>query len=122
MKILFLDDDIDRCKLFYDTLNNEHDITIVHTAASCIHKLKTEEYDIISLDHDLGGTVYAPSDEYSGYAVAKYIADNEIGTPVVIHSYNRTGATNMYDELDDGQREVKLATFGGADFWKRHEG
>jgi DNA-binding response OmpR family regulator len=67
------------------------------TAKDAIEWLSTEKYDIVFLDHDLGGGAYLESGPGTGYEVAQYIASdskyNEV--PIIIHSWNPVGAENM---------------------------
>ena len=102
MKVLFLDDDPDRMKharrwFVNDTLSESE------TAEQAIKMLeKYSPYDLVSLDHDLGGNVFVPSDEVSGYAVALYISKMPkelLPKRVVIHSFNPAGAQNMINVL-----------------------
>ena len=53
--------------------------------------LNENKYDIIFLDHDLGG--------WEGILVAKHVADVGVSCPVVIHSLNPVGARNMHNIL-----------------------
>lgn len=60
----------------------------------------TNEFDLASLDHDLGGQVYQSSGKNTGYEVAQYIAKMDNPPPIVIvHSWNYHGAQNMIQEL-----------------------
>ena len=73
------------------------------TAEQAIRMLeKYSPYDLVSLDHDLGGNICCPSDEVSGYVVAKYISEmpiDKLPKCVVIHSFNPVGAENMINVL-----------------------
>lgn len=57
MRILFLDDDRLRISRFCQAMVG-HTIVAVETADDAISRLKTETFDAISLDHDLGGEVF----------------------------------------------------------------
>jgi len=104
MKILFLDDDINRRRLFRESCK-DHDLSEVETSDDAIKFLeKYSPYDLVSLDHDLGGQVYVASDEKSGYHVALYISQmskDKLPKKVIIHSYNFVGAKKMFDVLRD---------------------
>ena len=54
-------------------------------------------WDIVFLDHDLGGQVFVPSSHpNTGYAVAKYMEENSVeAKQIIIHSMNPAGASNM---------------------------
>jgi CheY-like chemotaxis protein len=98
MKILFLDDDSIRIKQARVDFENEA-LSVAETAEQAIRLLeKYSPYDVISLDHDLGGKIYCPSDDMSGYAVAEYISKmskEKMPKQVVVHSFNPDGAAKM---------------------------
>lgn len=81
------------------------------TASECIEKLKNNKYDVVFLDHDLGGKemVSSFSDEETGCTVAKWISENKPEIPVVVcHSLNPGGADNMASILvESGYLVVK---------------
>lgn len=112
MRILFLDDNTARhvhAKKAYEG----HDVDYVFTAAEAIEKLKTNPpYDLVSLDHDLGGQTFVKSDEQSGYEVCKYIVFNmgpaEIPKKAIIHSWNPAGANNMMAMLNGVVPVIKI--------------
>ncbi len=88
-RVLFLDDNNERCeraKILYDG----HELTIVKTAKETIDKLAENEYDLVSLDHDLGNEVYVDSGRKdSGMEVVRWILANKPIIPVIlIHSWN----------------------------------
>jgi CheY-like chemotaxis protein len=102
MKILFLDDDSIRIRQArIDFVKDE--LSVAETAGQAIHMLeKNSPYDLASLDHDLGGNIYCPSDEVSGFAVAEYISKmhkEKMPKQVVVHSFNPDGAANMMQVL-----------------------
>jgi hypothetical protein len=103
MKILFLDDQDNRHKIFIGS-HKSHDIISAYTADEAIEFIRNQSpFDLVSLDHDLGG-VYLPSDENSGYAVAEYIAgmDKEkLPGEIVVHSWNESGAEKMIKKLGE---------------------
>jgi len=102
MKILFLDDDSIRIRQArIDFVKDE--LSVAETAGQAIRMLeKNSRYDLASLDHDLGGNIYCPSDEVSGFAVAEYISKmhkEKMPKQVVVHSFNPDGAANMMQVL-----------------------
>lgn len=102
MKILFLDDDAIRIRQArIDFVKDE--LSVAETAGQAIRMLeKNSPYDLASLDHDLGGNIYCPSDEVSGFAVAEYISKmhkEKMPKQVVVHSFNPDGAANMMQVL-----------------------
>jgi CheY-like chemotaxis protein len=104
MKILIVEDDKTRIKWFKEELIG-FKVDIVETAKLGIALCKSRKYDLIFLDHDLGGEIYVPSEnENTGYQVAKEIAKsiNE-ETPIVVHSHNPAGAKNIHGVLNQTQ-------------------
>ena len=106
-KILFLDDNAERTKVFMDEINSLaslHDILInvdyCATADKCIELLSNKKYDIVFLDHDLGGEVYVDANRAdTGSEVARYISKNQerfINTKFILHSLNAVGRQNMF--------------------------
>jgi len=91
------------------------------TAGSCIWELEGrarhgELLDLASLDHDLSGGAYEPSDHRSGYAVARYIAlmPPELRPrKIILHSRNDKGVANMAASLPMAQR----VEFGTPEYW-----
>ena len=100
MKVLFLDDDSIRLKIARKYFIG-HELYLAETAAQAINLLNTESpFDLVHLDHDLGGNVFVPSDEKSGYEVAKYIyLMTNKPKKVVVHSFNLVGAEKMMNVL-----------------------
>jgi DNA-binding LytR/AlgR family response regulator len=101
MKILFLDDNVQRLmhakKKWF-----AHDLILVETSYDAIEALKKNNFDFVSLDHDLGGKEYVPSGENTGYEVAQFIAKMKNPPPiVVVHSWNSVGARKMVQELEN---------------------
>lgn len=99
---LVLDDSEDRNnefrKRFLEKGISNYDITT--TADECIEALRNETYDVIFLDHDLGGDIMVESSNHNtGYTVAKWLCDNESHKDaiIVLHSLNVIGRHNMKD-------------------------
>lgn len=96
--ILVLEDDINRVNLFMrgTTGNN---VTLTSSSSECIALLSQNSYDILFLDHDLGGETYVKSGQgkETGYDVALWLQKNEDRCPdkVFIHSLNEKGRKNM---------------------------
>ena len=101
MNILFLDDDLDRTKIFLLNVLNAH---TVETAMECISVLQSkEEWDYVLLDHDLGGNIFVDSDrEDCGMEVIRWIVKNKpIIKQVVVHSFNPDASKEMILKLRD---------------------
>lgn len=93
-RILFLDDDLERHRAVQSTLLHD----AAYTAKQAIAWLRAKSYDVVFLDHDLGGRegVDSHGPEETGYTAAKWIAENGPVIPlVVVHSMNPTGAGNI---------------------------
>lgn len=111
-RVLILDDDPDENRLHLfrrcfvilgERKGMKFDITHVLTAKDCIDKL-SESWDMIFLDHDLGGQTYVDTDsEDCGMRVAEWIENNPnclIGTAAVfVHSLNVPAGQGMYQRL-----------------------
>jgi len=100
MKILILEDDPERIHWFYKKFF-KHDITCTNSVDGAIRCIKDKEYDIIFLDHDLGGKVFCNhQEEPTGYHVACMIPSSENkNTMVIIHSWNSPAAKLMKEHL-----------------------
>jgi DNA-binding response OmpR family regulator len=98
MKILFLDDDLTRCKRF---LSQHPTATIANTAHEAIHALTTGDWDVVFLDHDLGGEVLVdPAQENTGSAVVRFlVAEKRPIGQIIIHSFNVVAAGRMEEDL-----------------------
>ena len=96
MRILILDDDSGRHKVFNRKLIG-HAVDNVFEAHEAIDLLKGDKYDIVFLDHDLGNKSMVASGPGTGYEVAQWLRDNPDKQPnqVVIHSFNPVGAKNI---------------------------
>lgn len=100
-KVLVLDDDLTRHKKFKQKLIG-NEVIHVTNAEEAIFYLKNEEvFDVVFLDHDLGGKQNVISGKETGYEVACWIRDNPEKRPnqIVIHSFNPVGAKNMMEVL-----------------------
>ncbi len=97
MKVLFLDDDPARWSSFSKAMVGRAETIWAQTAIEAIEQLKDNSpFDMIFLDHDLGGKVYVASGEGTGWEVAKWIANNITNPPrILIHSMNPVGAKEM---------------------------
>lgn len=105
LRILILDDDKNRHSQFFNKYGAEYTITYTYDAKSCIKILEDEVFDVVFLDHDLGGKTYCASDENSGYAVAKWLSENPDRCPsqCICHSLNPVGRKNICDILKNCQ-------------------
>ena len=142
LKILVLDDDKIRLMLF-SKLGEKYglDMTLTETAKEAIDCLKASEFpctdeiadfpiekvtgigfDIIFLDHDLGGKIYVQSGKETGYEVVEYLCNLnphlQAGILVVVHSFNPVGAENMMKLMEYRHLYCKRAPIGSDIFYK----
>lgn len=104
MRIFILEDSHDRIDTFMRKLNN-HEVVVLETAEDAIRWLEGDYgFDIIFLDHDLGGQ---PS-EYcdvngtnTGSEVVRWMQKNKPFCPVIVHSLNEPAARSMMTNMED---------------------
>jgi len=126
IRILFLDDDKTRheaiTRAFVGT-TDRFELVKVKTAAEAIKRINAKEFDIIMLDHDLGGQTFVPSVKPdTGYTVACHLEnihrlseryrtnppENRNTRPyVIVHTMNVVGGINMMKALS-GYRAVYI--------------
>jgi CheY-like chemotaxis protein len=96
MNILVLEDDPARVKFFKNKFIG-HIVDYTDDANVAVEFIKSQEYDYIYLDHDLGGEQLKWDEENCGMVVAKYIEENPLPekTAVIIHSFNVVAAQRM---------------------------
>lgn len=124
MKILFLDDDEVRQTMFFRKFlkfKQDGDILVTtRTVEETIEALKTKgPFDVIDLDHDLGGKIFVKEVEGTGYQVALFI-ENELPNEllpkhVIIHSYNPDGVRRMMESIAKRVTSVQYIPFGSDD-------
>lgn len=118
MKIFILEDDPARQMAFVKAiLEGKHILTM----ADSVPKAKAQwnpPYDIVCLDHDLGGQQMVKSDEENtGFQFCRFLTEPEpfascAGTWFVVHSYNPDGASAMVALLADHYDTVLRQPFG----------
>lgn len=103
-RVFILEDDLNRIVHFKERFRemeyNYVNITHVETAEEAIKKLSSEKYDVLFLDHDLGGEAYVSTDhKNTGSEVVRWFENNpnNLNDDVlkVIHSFNPSGAQYM---------------------------
>lgn len=116
LKILFVDDSSKRIHtalLKYADM----DCRIAPNVQEALRLMSHEEWDVISLDHDLNGFDFQDSNEKSsGMEIVRYIA--QYGWPeklkrpeIIVHSSNAFAATAMVDTLLACQMDARWAPF-----------
>jgi CheY-like chemotaxis protein len=121
-RILVLEDDGERGMFFMDTLPG-HRLSITNNAPVAVGMLSEELFDVIFLDHDLGGQTYvASSEENCGMEVVRHLEEcpgvNK-DTLVIIHSWNVAAAQVMAQRLKDSEvfkGQVVQALFSSDEF------
>lgn len=125
MKILFLDDNEERHRIFMRS-NIGHVVYPVWTADEAIAVLSSRvgfddgPFDVASLDHDLSFEAQSgmrPQGEKTGLDVARFIASMPPDLRplrVIVHSFNPAGAAAMIDVLRDAGVLVERRMFGFA--------
>lgn len=100
MRVLILEDDVDRMKYFRRKFIG-HEVTICDDTKELIKELIENKWDLLYLDHDLDGKVYVPSGEGTGYEVAEWLSNNLDKCPpeVYVHTLNGGGRKKMLDVL-----------------------
>ncbi len=116
MRIFVLEDDQNRVKRFKRELVG-HNVDYATTMVDGTRFVSKKDYDLIFLDHDLGGLemVDPESPEGTGYHVALEISfSKNRETPCVIHSCNPCGAGMMNKVLQNS----KIVPFVALDIHK----
>ena len=106
MKIFILEDDPNRMVKFMKELTG-HRVDHAETVDIGFAMIKADKYDLLFLDHDLGGAqMVDSSEENTGYELAKLITSSTSNkeTPCIIHSCNPVGADNMVKVLPHAHR------------------
>lgn len=116
LHIFVLDDDARRHAWFHSQFPRD----LVHVAATAddaIEILNQDYYDAIFLDHDLLPEHYNATehdDERTGYAVARWLADNpqhQASATITVHTRNADAAMRMVELLRRAGREVDYVPF-----------
>jgi hypothetical protein len=100
MRVLFLDDDEERAARLRKVCP---EAVWVQTAEECIECL-SEDWDVIRLDHDLGGEIFVNSDRADcGMEVVRYLVENHPNhlqdTVFIVHTHNQAAAEAMVNAL-----------------------
>jgi CheY-like chemotaxis protein len=95
MRIFILEDSPYRIENFKQMLIG-HAVDVATTVDEAKAFLDIYKYDLMFLDHDLGGQIIVKSGKGTGYEVAKYIKNTaNAEVPTILHSCNPAGAKNM---------------------------
>ena len=115
-RILIVEDDEARCAWFRERLaGSQLDVTC--DVRQAVLWLAERDYRAVLLDHDLADEHYfsnEPDDERTGYAVARWLAENPTSQRdalIVVHSLNYTGARRMVEVLRASGRDAEHIPF-----------
>ena len=118
MLILFLDDSERRVQIATDFFEQTRETVCIamnaHVAIEYL-RLAEEPWDLVMLDHDLGGQVYQNSDEENcGMEVVRYIERThpEI-KKIVVHSWNAPAGREMQERLQRAGYDTAYQPFEG---------
>lgn len=117
MKILFLDDDLQRHEHF-SRYSIGHNVWHARTVQAAIKWLeKAGPFDVLCLDHDLTGQMIPePCGDSQGCAVVAYLVKNKgtaLRSMIRVHSYNKTSAEKMVADLTANGLFAVWVPFGG---------
>lgn len=96
MNIFILEDDQVRIQWLRERLF-AHTCTFIESSTQADQFVGP--YDLVLLDHDLGGRQLEDHED-DGLAFVKAVKDRIGGATVIVHSYNQDGAFRMLAELD----------------------
>ena len=111
--ILIIEDDHRRIRWFNNQLTGHCDLDVFENAELGIKAVKENKYDIIFLDHDLGGRIFVPSDDpNTGYQVAKTLKESlNKDTRVIVHSFNPEGVDKIVSAIGKNAVKKPFGTF-----------
>jgi CheY-like chemotaxis protein len=115
-RVLVVEDDEARCAWFRERLSGRT-LDVTCDVATAVRWLAERDYEVVLLDHDLADEHYfsnEPDDERTGYAVARWLADNPTSQRdalIIIHSLNYVGASRMLAVLRDAGRDAEHIPF-----------
>ncbi|PYS82286.1 MAG: hypothetical protein DMF67_13550 [Acidobacteria bacterium] len=115
-RVLVVEDDETRCAWFRERLGGRR-LDVTCDVPTAIRWLAERDYVAVLLDHDLAEEHYfndSPDDERTGYAVARWLADNPTSQRdalIVIHSLNYEGARRMLEVLRAAGRDAEHIPF-----------
>lgn len=105
MKIFILEDNLNRIETFKQNLTG-HELFIASNIEIAKTMLKFNQFELMFIDHDLGGEVYVNSEfPNTGYQLAKWIRENNITYKrLIIHSCNSIGSMNIKGLIPEAER------------------
>lgn len=119
MKILVLDDDLNRIRVIASFIGDSGNaITFVNTVQNAVDELNNQDFDIILLDHDLEDFTGTYGGEITGSFLTTWIPTREYlrTTQFIIHSKNTDKAVAMQNTLRNAGFMVSRAPYGSEEF------
>lgn len=108
MRVFVLEDDSNRVMSLFKWLPNGVDWDIIDTCEKADRF--NPPYDLILLDHDLGGRQFEKHED-CGLTFVKLIKDKiPDNAAIILHSYNHAGAQNMLAALEDRASVIPFGT------------
>ena len=109
MKIFVLEDNGERIKWFAEQFQ-DHSLVMANHVDLAMTVLDTIKFDVLFLDHDLGGKAYVPVTEHNtGSTIANMLHTSaNKNTPVVVHSFNVPAAKHMLELLRMHQHGAEM--------------
>jgi CheY-like chemotaxis protein len=104
MRVLILEDRGERVAQFMENMM-DHLVVVVNDSKECIRLLGAGDatWDVLFLDHDLGGQIMVKSGENTGQEVTEWLKDRPDCKPetVILHSANPDGVKAMKFDIPD---------------------
>jgi CheY-like chemotaxis protein len=103
MKILVLEDSLERIEFFKKLFRNQ-ELFVFDNSSDAYSSCIENNFQVMLLDHDLGGRIWEDSNgENTGYQFVKRIVENQLQKDalIYIHSCNPIGANLMLNLLKD---------------------
>jgi len=112
-RVFILEDDLYRVNLFRKKLAAKHTLTITDNVFEAKKLLAENDFDVLFLDHDLGGEIFVDSSaENTGYQLAKWLEEQKKHyDQIIIHSCNPVGADMMAVRLDSCTENLSRVPF-----------
>lgn len=109
MRMLFLDDQEYRHQVIRQNTTG-YEIDHAYDAEQALRLMRSNEYDVVLLDHDLDGGNYTlvQDQEKNGTYVARKMMEESLcdGSVIYVHSLNPAGRANMVSILHGSGYEV----------------
>lgn len=101
VRLLILEDNPQRMDAMKKKIHGDAVVVVVETVEQAKKMLAEHKWDIVSLDHDLGGQEMLDSGLGTGYEVALWLKEHPEHQPpeIWLHSLNPVGRKNMANQL-----------------------